>query len=92
MTFELTMHIIERAGPSCTTCMSTLQANVKLAHLKFKGRTFCVAVSASNSVNACSFSTTDHTCAWTVSTPAPYGHLHMKQQPCYAFELYTHNL
>ena len=47
------------------------RATEKPAHCKFKGRTFSANfVAASNSTNACSLSTTDHPCAWTVSMPA----------------------
>ena len=51
-----------------TLRMRALRANVKPAHCKFKGRTF--SATASSSANACLLSTTDHPCAWTVSTPA----------------------
>ena len=75
-----------------TMSLHVLQANIKPAHCKFKGRTFSANfVAASNPTNPCSLSTTDHPWAWTVLMPAERLSIWTGPQPRYAFSAVNHS-
>ena len=72
-----------------TLRMRALRANVKPAHCKFKGRTFSANFSPlltqQTPVFFLQLTTLELGRCQRLLNRSPYGHLHMKQQPRYAF-------